>query len=246
MSPAPLPSPERLARELLPLFLPERLARLRDLVPGRLVLTTSFGLEDQAVTDAIFSRRLAIEVVTLDTGRLFPETHEVWAETEHTYGMRIRAYAPEAGALESLIEAQGTAGFKASIAARQACCRVRKVDPLGRALAGASAWITGLRAEQSGQRSGVPLAEVDAARGLLKLNPLADWSREDLAAYVAERGVPYNALHDRGFPSIGCAPCTRAIRVGEPERAGRWWWENEARKECGLHMPPPAAPEARP
>jgi phosphoadenosine phosphosulfate reductase len=218
--------------------LPARLRAARRLVAGRLVFTTSFGLEDQAITHAIFTHDLDldIEVVTLDTGRHFPETYEVWAETERHYGRRIQAFMPDTGAVEALVSAQGIAGFRASVEARQACCGVRKVEPLRRALAQAGGWITGLRAEQSAHRAATRLAEADAVHGLVKINPIADWSRTDVEHYVADNRIPYNPLHDRGFRSIGCAPCTRAVRVGEPERAGRWWWEDEAKKECGLHI----------
>jgi phosphoadenosine phosphosulfate reductase len=218
-----------------------RLARIRQEIAGRIVFTTSFGLEDQVLADAIFSEGHNIEVVTLDTGRLFPETYDVWAATEERYRRRIVAYAPDTDAVEHLVAAQGINGFRNSVEARQTCCSVRKVAPLRRALDAAAAWITGLRAEQSRDRAGIALAEWDAAHGVIKLNPLADWTRRDVERVIAERGIPYNALHDRGFPSIGCAPCTRAVRVGEPERAGRWWWEAEAKKECGLHLRPAAS-----
>jgi phosphoadenosine phosphosulfate reductase len=218
-----------------------RLRQVCESIAGRIVFTTSFGLEDQALAHAIFSADLNIDVVTLDTGRLFPETYDLWAETERRYGRRILAYAPHAEALESLVSAQGVNGFRNSVEARQACCAVRKVDSLGRALAGAAGWVTGLRAEQSAQRAAMPFAAPDGTYGVIKINPLADWSRAGVAAYVARHAVPYNTLHDRGFPSIGCAPCTRAIQPGEPERAGRWWWENETKKECGLHLRPAAS-----
>jgi phosphoadenosine phosphosulfate reductase len=219
-----------------------RLARIRHDISGRIVFTTSFGLEDQVLADAIFTGGHDIEVVTLDTGRLFPETYEVWAATEERYRRRIVAYAPETDSVEHLVASQGINGFRNSVEARLACCSVRKVALLRRALAGAAGWVTGLRAEQSRERAGVPLAGFDAGHGLIKLNPLADWTRRDVERHVADHGIPYNALHDRGFPSIGCAPCTRAVRVGEPERAGRWWWEAEAKKECGLHLRPTAEP----
>jgi phosphoadenosine phosphosulfate reductase len=177
-----------------------------------------------------------VDVVTLDTGRMFPETYATWEETERRYGRRIRAIYPRHDALEALIAAQGINGFYQSREARLACCDVRKVEPLARALAGASAWITGLRAGQSAQRRGVDLVEADRARGLLKLNPLCDWTRETVADFARRHEVPTNPLHEKGFLSIGCAPCTRAVRPGEPERAGRWWWEDDARKECGLHL----------
>ncbi|MDQ4135885.1 MAG: phosphoadenylyl-sulfate reductase [Pseudomonadota bacterium] len=231
-----------LAAVLTPLLnvsnLSQRLAAAARLVDGRIVFTTSFGLEDQAITHAICEADpgLPIDIVTLDTGRLFPETYDLWNRTEERYGRRIRAFSPDRTAIEGLIADQGINGFRRSVDSRKACCHIRKVEPLRRALAGAAAWITGLRAEQSPNRAGVPLAEADEAFGLVKINPLADWRREDLVRYIADQDVPYNPLHDRGYPSIGCAPCTRAVRVGEPERAGRWWWEDEAKKECGLHV----------
>lgn len=231
---------DALARAMMDTGLSERLALASRSVAGRLVFTTSFGLEDQAITHAIFRAGLDIhiELVTLDTGRMFPETYDLWAQTEERYGRRINAVTPDRTGLETLVARQGINGFRHSVEARQACCDVRKVEPLGRALAGAAGWITGLRAEQSAFRAAVPLADRDQGYGLIKINPLADWSRQDLVRYVADNGVPYNPLHDQGYPSIGCAPCTRATRLGEPERAGRWWWEQEAKKECGLHLVP--------
>jgi phosphoadenosine phosphosulfate reductase len=227
---------ERLGALLPPLDLFRRLALIRATIPGRLVFTTSFGVEDQAIGHAIFSQGLAIQVVTLDTGRLFPETHDVWAETEHRYGVRVRPFVPAHGKIEALVSRQGIDGFRSSVEARLACCEVRKVIPLGRALARASSWITGLRAEQSASRARLAMAALDRGRNLVKVNPLLDWRREQVVDFVRTHDVPYNSLHDRGFLSIGCAPCTRAIGPGEPERAGRWWWEQEAPKECGLHF----------
>jgi phosphoadenosine phosphosulfate reductase len=230
-----------LARELsaaLPsLDLAQRLALIAERVAGRIVFTTSFGIEDQAITHAIFSGNVAIEVVTLDTGRLFPETYDVWGETEERYARRIRAVYPERDQLEALIADQGINGFRMSIDTRKACCGVRKVLPLARALEGAGGWVTGLRAGQSQGRAQTPFAVAHDFEGRigLKLSPLADWSREEVERYIADNAIPYNILHDRGFPSIGCAPCTRAVRVGEEERAGRWWWEREGAQECGLH-----------
>jgi phosphoadenosine phosphosulfate reductase len=229
---------QRLIDGFASLDLANRLAEARRAIAGRLVFTTSFGLEDQAITHAILSQDLAIDIVTLDTGRLFPETSAVWSETEARYGRRIRAFYPERLGVEAFVAQHGIDGFRASIAARQSCCAVRKVEPLGRALDGASGWITGMRAEQSSERATTPYAAVDAARGLIKLNPLLDWSRERVVAFVHEHSIPYNRLHDEGFLSIGCAPCTRAVKPGEPERAGRWWWEQEDKKECGLHSRP--------
>ncbi len=226
----------RIAEGFGALGLEARLARLRAALPGRLVFTTSLGLEDQAISHAIFSQDLDIAVVTLDTGRLFAETHNLWADTEARYGKKISALHPRHDALEALLATQGANGFYASVENRKACCHARKVEPLSRALDGASSWITGLRADQSANRGAFAFIERDEARGLLKANPLLDWSREQVGDYVAAHDVPYNALHDSGFLSIGCQPCTRAVAPGEPERAGRWWWEDEDKKECGLHV----------
>jgi phosphoadenosine phosphosulfate reductase len=229
---------QRLTSGFRDLDLVNRLTAARREIEGLLVFTTSFGLEDQAITHAILSQDLAIDIVTLDTGRLFPETYAVWSETEARYGRRIRAFYPERLSVEAFVAQHGIDGFRASIAARQSCCVVRKVEPLGRALDGASGWITGMRAEQSWERATTPYAAVDSARDLIKINPLLDWSRERVVAFVHEHSVPCNSLHDAGFLSIGCAPCTRAVKPGESERAGRWWWEQEDKKECGLHSRP--------
>jgi phosphoadenosine phosphosulfate reductase len=214
----------------------ERLQLLRAEIPGELVFTTSFGLEDQVLLHLIAGSGVPVSVVTLDTGRLFPETYDVWARSERRYGIGIRPFYPQAGALEALVAAQGINGFYASKAARMTCCGVRKLEPLGRALHGASGWITGLRADQSAARSQMTFVSWDAERALLKANPLLDWSRERIAAFAQDEIVPINPLHKQGYASIGCAPCTRAIGPGEPERAGRWWWEQDGSQECGLHL----------
>ncbi|MBI1868303.1 MAG: phosphoadenylyl-sulfate reductase [Methylocystis sp.] len=221
---------------LAALDLDHRLQLARELIPGRIVFTTSFGLEDQLITHAIFTAGLDIEVVTIDTGRLFPQTYDVWAQTEARYARRIGAVYPQAQALEELVAERGINGFYKSVDNRKACCHVRKVEPLARLLSGASAWVTGLRADQSQERATAALAEFDAGHRLLKINPLADYAREAVVALVEAFSVPVNELHAQGFISIGCAPCTRAIEPGEAERAGRWWWENEGNKECGLHV----------
>jgi phosphoadenosine phosphosulfate reductase len=215
-----------------------RLKAARAAIEGTLTFTTSFGIEDQAITHAILSQGLDIDLVTLDTGRLFQETHDVWAATEQRYGVHIRAIAPERDAVEALLAGQGANGFRNSVAARQACCHVRKVLPLKTALDGAQGWITGLRADQSMHRTAVAFASLDAERGLIKINPLYDRTRDDAVAFTRDHDVPVNVLHERGFLSIGCAPCTRAIAPDEPERAGRWWWEDEGKSECGLHANP--------
>jgi phosphoadenosine phosphosulfate reductase len=216
----------------------DRLASLRAAISGRVVFTTSFGAEDQALTHLIAESGLEIALVTLDTGRLFPETYDVWAETERRYGIRIGSVHPNQAALEELVASQGIDGFRHSQEARHACCGVRKLVPLRRALAGAAGWVTGLRADQSANRQDVPFVGLDSAHGVVKANPLRDWSRDQVTGFIAAHGVPINVLHARGFVSIGCAPCTRAIAPGEPERAGRWWWEQESAKECGLHVTP--------
>ncbi|MGB8869359.1 MAG: phosphoadenylyl-sulfate reductase [Rhodomicrobium sp.] len=215
--------------------LTHRIRHLAHAIEGRVAFSTSLGIEDQAVLHAIWESGAAIDVFTLDTGRLFAETIATLAESERRYGVRIRVLAPAADDVETLVGRDGVLGFRNSVEARKACCRVRKVEPLKRGLAGASGWITGLRRGQSSGRAEVPFAEWDQDFGLMKLSPIADWPLEQLEAYVAENDIPINPLHGKGFPSIGCEPCTRAVRPGEDIRAGRWWWENDWGKECGLH-----------
>ncbi|MFY9626780.1 MAG: phosphoadenylyl-sulfate reductase [Methylocystis sp.] len=221
---------------LAPLDLDHRLQLVREFVPGRIVFTTSFGIEDQWITHSIFTQGLDIEVATLDTGRLFPQTYDLWERTEARYARRITAVYPQAEPLQQWVAEQGVNGFYKSVENRKACCHLRKVEPLSRLLAGASAWITGLRADQSAARADIAYAEFDAAHKLLKVNPLLDYSREVIVAETEKFSVPVNELHAQGFLSIGCAPCTRAVSPGESERAGRWWWEEDAKKECGLHV----------
>jgi phosphoadenosine phosphosulfate reductase len=235
---------EHIATELAPTEgLEERLAILASAVPGRVAFSTSLGIEDQAILHAIAATGAAVDVFTLDTGRHFPETLETLQASENRYGLRIRVLAPDAGDLEALVARDGLFGFRSSVDSRKACCEVRKVRPLNRALAGAGGWVTGLRRGQSAGRGEVAFAEWDGTLGLVKINPLADWSLERIEAYVAANDVPISPLHARGFPSIGCQPCTRAIRPGEHIRAGRWWWEQEDGKECGLHKRPSATAE---
>jgi phosphoadenosine phosphosulfate reductase len=214
----------------------ERLIALREAIAGKIVFTTSFGIEDQALVHLIFTNKLNIDVATLDTGRLFPSTYKLWADTEEKYGVRIRSYHPEPAELSAMIADAGINGFYYSKEARLACCNVRKVEPLNRALAGAAAWVTGLRADQSSHRGQVPLADWDGEHALVKVSPLFDWTREQVVAFTQEQAIPINPLHAQGFLSIGCEPCTRAVKAGEDERAGRWWWENDDSKECGLHV----------
>lgn len=214
----------------------ERIQGLRQAVPGKLVFTSSFGLEDQVITHFIAATGADIDIVTLDTGRMFPEVYDVWQQTQEKYALPIRGIHPSADAVEELIARQGINGFYQSVDQRHACCQVRKVEPLGRALEGAAAWITGLRGDASGNRGDMAPVSFDAARGLIKYNPLFDWSREDARGFAVRQDLPVNPLHAKGFVSVGCAPCTRAIAPGEPERSGRWWWEQDDARECGLHI----------
>ena len=202
---------------------------------GQAVFTTSFGYEDQVITDMIFGNKVPVEVITLDTGRMFEETYKVWQRTLEKYNQPIKAYFPESGDVEELVNKKGTLSFYESLENRKECCFIRKVKPLNRALSGMKCWITGLRASQSEGRSGLSPFMWDDAHQLVKFNPILDWSLDDVIGYVHQNNVPYNALHDKGFVSIGCEPCTRAIKPGEDFRAGRWWWEQNSGKECGLH-----------
>jgi phosphoadenosine phosphosulfate reductase len=201
----------RIADQLASLALPARLISASMSVNGRIRFTTSFGLEDQTITHAIAVNALEVEIATIDTGRLFAETYDVWAQIEERYGIRITTVIPDHDRLELFVGEHGINGFRTSLRNRLACCGIRKSEPLRRALAGANAWITGLRAQQSQHRRATPLAEFDEQHGLIKINPLADWSARDVARYIADNRIPYNVLHDRGFPSIGCAPCRRAF-----------------------------------
>jgi phosphoadenosine phosphosulfate reductase len=198
----------------------------------------SFGLEDMVLLDLIARHASKIEAFTLDTGRLPEETHALLEEVRDRYTIPVRVYFPDAEQVEEWVASNGINGFYRSTSQRKQCCHIRKVVPLGRALKDRKAWITGLRREQSNARQELKIEEWDDANGLLKFNPLLDWTLDDVWAYVKENKVPYNALHDRGYPSIGCAPCTRAIQPGQDFRAGRWWWEETGAKECGLHVKP--------
>ena len=213
----------------------EKLNYLEDAHRGKVIFTTSFGYEDQVITDMIFKNNFDIKVVTLDTGRLFPETYKVYNSTLDRCKKTISVYFPPAEKVEEMVNKKGPFSFYESLENRKECCFIRKVIPLKRALAGNEIWITGLRASQSDNRSDLHEFEWDEGNQIIKFNPLLDWSLEQTIDYVKENNVPYNVLHDRGFVSIGCEPCTRAIRPGEDFRAGRWWWEQNSGKECGLH-----------
>lgn len=197
--------------------------------------STSFGAEDMVLLDLIRRHGLPISIFTLDTGRLPEETHRLMQSVETRYGRCVAVYFPDAQAVQRLVAADGTNGFYESVDKRKACCAVRKIEPLGRALTGKRAWVTGLRAGQSVTRARLAAREHDAAYGVEKFNPLHDWAEAEIWAYLRAEGVPYNELHDRFYPSIGCTPCTRAVGAGEDIRAGRWWWERPESKECGLH-----------
>jgi phosphoadenosine phosphosulfate reductase len=200
------------------------------------VFANSLGAEDMVLTDLIVRDRLDIEIFSLDTGRLPPETCDLIAEVKAHYGVALKLYYPRHDLVEAYTRENGINAFYESVELRRGCCHARKIEPLQRALAGNKAWITGLRAQQSSTREGLPIRSFDAGNGLEKFNPLADWSEKDVWAYIKLNQVPYNALHDRFYPSIGCAPCTRAVTPGEDIRSGRWWWESPESKECGLHV----------
>ncbi|MFD2202422.1 phosphoadenylyl-sulfate reductase [Shivajiella indica] len=223
-----------LSRKIDQLSPNEGLALLSDLFFGKIVFSTSLGQEDQVITHLIASNKLPIQIFSLDTGRLFPDTLDLLDITENHYSIKIKVYYPERESVEKLVHEMGINGFYNSVENRKSCCYVRKVEPLKRALQNNSVWITGLRAEQSPNRSGMQKIEWDEANQIIKYNPILDWTFDKMIAYIKENKIPYNPLHEKGFVSIGCAPCTRAIQPGEDVRAGRWWWE-ESKKECGLH-----------
>ncbi|MCB1888138.1 MAG: phosphoadenylyl-sulfate reductase [Rhodocyclaceae bacterium] len=203
---------------------------------GAVTFANSFGAEDMVLTELILRLGLPIEIFSLDTGRLPGETYDLMSRVEKHYDTRLKIYFPDAAAVEAYVRGEGINAFYESIDLRKRCCQIRKVEPLRRALSGMQAWITGLRAAQSTTRTGLPAREFDEGNGLVKLNPLTDWSENEVWAFIRIHEVPYSDLHDQFYPSIGCAPCTRAIAVGEDVRAGRWWWEDPTLKECGLHV----------
>lgn len=202
---------------------------------GAAVVATSFGAEDQVLTDLLAGLGNPFELFTIDTGRLEQETFEVMEQTRRRYGVRIRLYFPDFRSVEAMVGQYGPNLFYEGVALRKRCCQVRKVEPLGRALSGRRAWICGLRREQSTTREGLAIFQADAQFGLVKVCPLADWTEAQVWDYIRAHDVPYNRLHDAGYPSIGCASCTRAVAPGEDVRSGRWWWESPEHKECGLH-----------
>lgn len=211
------------------------LKQIAEKYPTSAAFSTSLSEEDQVITHYIFANNLPIRVFTLDTGRLFPETYAVLASTLERYGKKIEVYFPKHEGVEKLITEKGPSSFYTSLENRKECCFIRKVEPLNRALTGVKCWITGLRAEHSENRKAIPMVEKDEARNIIKVHPLTRWTTEEVKEEIKKHNIPYNSLHDRGFVSIGCQPCTRAIKPGDDFRAGRWWWENTDKKECGLH-----------
>ncbi|WP_293300017.1 phosphoadenylyl-sulfate reductase [Pedobacter sp. UBA4863] len=228
-----------LKHELEGLDIVAKLKYLAEKHKDKVVFSTSFGWEDQVVTHLIFANNIPIKVFTLETGRLFPETYYVWNRTLEMYQQPIHAYFPQSDLLQNMVAAKGPNSFYESVANRKECCYIRKIEPLKRALAGNEIWITGIRADQSNNREGMGDVEWDEGNQLFKFHPIFDWTLDDVKEYVKGNNIVYNTLHDKGFPSIGCAPCTRAVKEGEDFRAGRWWWEDQSKKECGLHTPNP-------
>lgn len=224
-----------LKQELEGLDVVAKLKYLAEKSKNKIVFSTSFGWEDQVVTHLIFSNNIPIKVFTLETGRLFPETYYVWNRTLEIYQKPIHAYFPQGDLLQDMVAAKGPSSFYESVENRKECCYIRKIEPLKRALAGNEIWITGIRADQSANREGMEDLEWDEGNQLFKFHPIFDWTLDEVKQYVKDNNIVYNTLHDKGFPSIGCAPCTRAVREGEDFRAGRWWWEDQSKKECGLH-----------
>ncbi len=202
---------------------------------GEIALSSSLGLEDQVLTHMVCSIDKNVQVFTLDTGRLFPETYDLIHRTNYKYGIKMKVYFPDSAEVESMVNQKGINLFYESIENRKECCAVRKLAPLKRAFEGLKVWICGLRREQSVTRKDLASIEWDSANGLIKINPLMDWTESQVWDYIKLNKIPYNPLHDKGFPSIGCLPCTRSVMAGEDIRAGRWWWEDPSTKECGLH-----------
>lgn len=213
--------------EILQYFLPKH--------GNRIALASSLGLEDQVLTAMAVKIKKDARVFTIDTGRLFPECYLLIDRTNDKYDIKIEVYSPDHTGVETYVREHGVNAFYQSVELRKACCRCRKIEPLLRALSTLDVWICGLRASQAVTRTNIDVVEWDSNNGLIKVNPLAKWSEEDVWRYIKDNHVPYNKLHDQGFPSIGCQPCTRAIQPGEDIRAGRWWWEDPEHKECGLH-----------
>jgi phosphoadenosine phosphosulfate reductase len=213
----------------------ESLQLMAQKFPGQVTFSSSFSYEDQVITHDILGYNTGISIFTLETGRLFPETYSVWNSTNERYNIHVKAYYPNTKDIQDYVDERGPNAFYESVENRKSCCFIRKVEPLSRALKGNAVWVTGLRAEHSAARKDLSIIEWDEVNQVIKFHPLLYWTFEQVKDYVKKYNIPYNSLHDRGFVSIGCAPCTRAIKPGEDFRAGRWWWEDESKKECGLH-----------
>jgi len=227
---------QELKKKLHGLSIEDQMRQLVSVFPEKIVFTTSLGIEDQVITHKIFKDNLDIKVVTLDTGRLFPQTYDVLSNTISKYKKKIILYFPEHEAVEKMVSEKGPFSFFKSRENRMECCRLRKVVPLNRALSGVECWISGIRAGQSDDRKQMDWLEFDEGRKLFRFYPLFNWSLNDVENFIKENNVPYNSLHDKGYVSIGCEPCTRAVKPGQDFRSGRWWWENDGPKECGCHI----------
>jgi phosphoadenosine phosphosulfate reductase len=227
---------KELSNQLKGLSVADSINELVNVFPGKVVFTTSFGIEDQVITHIIFKNELPVEVITLDTGRLFPETYKVFAETILKYGKQINVFFPDHSDIEKMVTEKGPYSFYQSKENRIECCRLRKVVPLRRALENKSVWISGIRAEQSENRALMNNLEYDEDKQVIKFHPLLEWSLENVESFIRENDIPYNSLHNKGYVSIGCEPCTRAVIKGQDFRSGRWWWEVDSSKECGCHI----------
>ncbi|MEI6050497.1 MAG: phosphoadenylyl-sulfate reductase [Bacteroidota bacterium] len=227
---------KELRDQLTGISIEEQLKNLVSLFPGKIIFTTSFGMEDQVITHKIFRNNLDIKVVTLDTGRLFPQTYDVFSNTNSRYNKKIVICFPEYQSVEKMVSEKGPFSFFESIENRMECCRLRKVVPLNRALSGMECWISGIRASQSDDRKQMDWLDYDEGRKLFRFYPLFNWSFGDVENFIKDNNIPYNSLHDKGYVSIGCEPCTRAVVKGQDSRSGRWWWETDSQKECGVHI----------
>jgi phosphoadenosine phosphosulfate reductase len=227
---------KELSNQLKGLSVADSISEMVSIFPGKVVFTTSFGIEDQVITHIIFRNELPVDVVTLDTGRLFPETYKVFSETILRYGKKIDVFFPDYNDVERMVSEKGPFSFYLSRENRIECCKVRKVIPLKRALKDKSVWISGIRAAQSENRSTMVDLEYDEDKQVIKFHPLLSWTLEDVESFIRENDIPYNSLHNKGYISIGCEPCTRAVIKGQDFRSGRWWWETDSNKECGCHL----------
>lgn len=226
---------DQLRRELIKLDAPQMIDFINSNYAGRAVFSTSFGIEDQVLIHLLATQKSNVDIFTLETGRLFSETYYVWNRTLERYGLPINTYFPNTKDVEQLVSEKGPSSFYESVENRKECCFIRKIEPLRRAISGYDIWITGIRADQSANREEMDFIEWDSQNNIVKIHPLFYWTLTDVEQFLQDNHIPYNPLHDKGFPSIGCQPCTRAVQLGESFRAGRWWWEDQSKRECGLH-----------